>query len=88
MTHEMIHSLWFDGKAHEAAAYYKSIFPDFTAISENALAVNYRMGGRRFMHLNGVQAFRSILPFPFLSIWKRKRKFNKFGINYPKAVRF
>ncbi len=57
MTHEMIHSLWFDGKAHEAAAYYKSIFPDFTAISENPLAVNYRMGGRRFMHLNGGPGF-------------------------------
>jgi len=57
MTHEMIHSLWFDGKAHEAAAFYKSIFPDFTAISENPLAVNYRMGGRRFMHLNGGPGF-------------------------------
>ena len=57
MTHEIIHSLWFDGKAHEAAAYYKSIFPDFTAISENPLAVNYRMGGRRFMHLNGGPGF-------------------------------
>jgi predicted 3-demethylubiquinone-9 3-methyltransferase (glyoxalase superfamily) len=57
MTHEMIHSLWFDGKAHEAADFYKSIFPDFTAISENPLAVNYRMGGRRFMHLNGGPGF-------------------------------
>jgi len=53
----MIHSLWFDGKAHEAADFYKSIFPDFTAISENPLAVNYRMGGRRFMHLNGGPGF-------------------------------
>jgi predicted 3-demethylubiquinone-9 3-methyltransferase (glyoxalase superfamily) len=57
MTHEMIHSLWFDGKAHEAADFYKSIFPDFTDISENPLAVNYRMGGRRFMHLNGGPGF-------------------------------
>ena len=57
MTHEMIHSLWFDGKAHEAADFYKSIFPDFTAISENPLAVNYRMVGRRFMHLNGGPGF-------------------------------
>lgn len=53
MTHEITSCLWFDGKAHEAAAFYQTIFSDFTPISENPFAVNYRMGGRRFMHLNG-----------------------------------
>ncbi len=57
MTHEMTHCLWFDGKAQEAAAFYQSVFSDYSPISENPFAVNYRMGGRRFMHLNGGPGF-------------------------------
>lgn len=57
MTHEIVHCLWFDGKAQEAAAFYQNIFSDYTPISENPFAVNYRMGGRRFMHLNGGPGF-------------------------------
>jgi predicted 3-demethylubiquinone-9 3-methyltransferase (glyoxalase superfamily) len=45
--------LWFDGKAKEAALFYKEVFGDFEMISENPMAVNYQLCGRRFMHLNG-----------------------------------
>ena len=52
----MIHSigtcLWFDGKAKEAAYYYKEVFGDVEIVSENPMAVVYNLFGRRFMNLN------------------------------------
>jgi predicted 3-demethylubiquinone-9 3-methyltransferase (glyoxalase superfamily) len=45
--------LWFDGKAKEAALYYKEVFGDVEIISENPMAVVYQIFGRRFMNLNG-----------------------------------
>jgi predicted 3-demethylubiquinone-9 3-methyltransferase (glyoxalase superfamily) len=49
--------LWFDGKAKEAALYYKEIFGDVEIISENPMAVVYQIFGRRFMNLNGGPGF-------------------------------
>jgi predicted 3-demethylubiquinone-9 3-methyltransferase (glyoxalase superfamily) len=53
MIHELGTCLWFDKNAKEAADFYKNTFSEFELISENPLAINYRMYGRRFMHLNG-----------------------------------
>ena len=49
--------LWFDGKAKEAALYYKEIFGELEIVSENPMAVVYNLFGRRFMHLNGGPGF-------------------------------
>ena len=49
--------LWFDGKAKEAALYYKEVFGDVEIISENPMAVVYQIFGRRFMNLNGGPGF-------------------------------
>lgn len=57
MKHELSTCLWFNQNAKEAADFYQSIFPDFEPISENPMAVNYRLMGRRFMHLNGGPGF-------------------------------
>ncbi len=58
MTYPISTCLWFDGKAKEAATFYQSVFgDDFQPISENPLAVNYSIAGRRFMHLNGGPGF-------------------------------
>ena len=58
MTYPISTCLWFDGKAKEAAIFYQSVFQnDFEPISENPLAVNYSIAGRRFMHLNGGPGF-------------------------------
>jgi len=58
MTYPISTCLWFDGKAKEAATFYQSVFGhDFQPISENPLAVNYSIAGRRFMHLNGGPGF-------------------------------
>lgn len=58
MTYPISTCLWFDGKAKEAAIFYQSVFQDdFQPISENPLAVNYSIAGRRFMHLNGGPGF-------------------------------
>lgn len=53
MTHPLGICLWFDKQAKEAANFYQSVFPGFKMLSENPLAVNYTLYGRRFMHLNG-----------------------------------
>lgn len=57
MTHELSTCLWFDGKAKQAMEFYKTVFEDVEIISENPLAVNYRIYGRRFMNLNGAAGF-------------------------------
>lgn len=57
MTHELSTCLWFDGKAKQAMDFYTTVFENVEVISENPLAVNYRIFGRRFMHLNGGPGF-------------------------------
>ena len=57
MTHELITCFWFDSKAKEALDFYKDVFEEVEIISENPMAVNYRLFGRRFMHLNGASGF-------------------------------
>ena len=52
MLHSIGTCLWFDGKAKEAAHYYKEIFGEVNIISENPMAVVYTLFGRRFMNLN------------------------------------
>ena len=53
MIHEIATCLWFDKNAKEAADFYQSTFSGFDPLSENPMAVNYRLFDRRFMHLNG-----------------------------------
>ena len=53
MTQEIGTCLWFNNQAKEAAEFYQTVFDDFSMISENPLAVNYKINGRRFMNLNG-----------------------------------
>ena len=48
--------LWSHDSAKEMATYYGGVFPDFTLISENPLAVVYEMAGMRFMGLNNGMA--------------------------------
>ncbi len=53
MTNSIGTCLWFDGKAKEAAHYYKDVFGEVVILSENPMAVVYNIYGRRFMNLNG-----------------------------------
>ena len=57
MQHEITTCLWFNNNGKEAADFYQSVFLDFEPISENPMALNYRLMGRRFMHLNGGPGF-------------------------------
>lgn len=57
MTQRLTTCLWFDGKAKEAFLFYKDVFGEVELVSENPLAVNYNLFGRRFMHLNGGPGF-------------------------------
>ena len=56
-------SLWFDGKAEEAARFYASIFPDsaVTGVTPGptgeALVVQFRLAGAEFLAINGGPAF-------------------------------
>ena len=53
MLHSIGTCLWFDGKAKEAAHFYKEVFGEVVIVSENPMAVVYNIYGRRFMNLNG-----------------------------------
>ncbi len=53
MMHSIGTCLWFDGKAKEAAHFYKEVFGEVVILSENPMAVVYNIFGRRFMNLNG-----------------------------------
>ncbi len=50
--------LWFDGQAHEAAAFYCSVFPDSHILSENAMVTTFSLKGQQFMALNGGPHFQ------------------------------
>lgn len=56
MTVKFSNCLWSHDSAKEMATYYGGVFPDFTLISENPLAVVYEMAGMRFMGLNNGMA--------------------------------
>jgi predicted 3-demethylubiquinone-9 3-methyltransferase (glyoxalase superfamily) len=45
--------LWFDVKAHEAADYYCSIFPNSKIINKTPLVSVYELDGQQYMNLNG-----------------------------------
>ena len=57
MTAPIFPNLWFDNKAHEAAAYYCSIFPNSRITSSNPMAVAMELNGVKFMALNGGPEF-------------------------------
>jgi predicted 3-demethylubiquinone-9 3-methyltransferase (glyoxalase superfamily) len=57
MTHELGTCLWFDKKAKDAFLFYKDVFGEVELLSENPMAVVYKIYGRRFMHLNGGPGF-------------------------------
>lgn len=61
MVHEIGTCIWFEQQAREAALFYESVFNDFELIAENPLALEYRLLGRRFIHLNGAKG-QSINP--------------------------
>ena len=50
--------LWFDGKAHEAAAFYCSIFPNSSILHDSGMVVSFEINGQRFMGLNGGNQFK------------------------------
>ena len=57
MTQELGTCLWFDKKAKDAFLFYKDVFGEVELLSENPMAVVYKIYGRRFMHLNGGPGF-------------------------------
>ncbi len=53
MTQAITTCLWFDGKAKEAAGFYKAVFNEVENISSNPMVEMITLYGRRFMLLNG-----------------------------------
>lgn len=49
--------LWFDGKAHEAADFYCSVFPNSRLLSRNDFIAVYEINGSRMMNMNGGPEF-------------------------------
>jgi predicted 3-demethylubiquinone-9 3-methyltransferase (glyoxalase superfamily) len=58
MSNPIYPSLWFNGNAAEAAAFYCSIFPNSTLLNTSDLVVQFELNGRKMMGLNGGPAFK------------------------------
>ena len=53
MNSNLYPCLWFDGKAHEAADFYVSIFPNSKIVNKTPFVAIMLLNGNRFMALNG-----------------------------------
>ena len=53
MTTPIYPCLWFDDKAHEAADYYCSIFPNSTILNKTPMVAVFELNGVKYMALNG-----------------------------------
>jgi predicted 3-demethylubiquinone-9 3-methyltransferase (glyoxalase superfamily) len=58
MNNTMYPCLWFDGNAKEAAEFYCSVFPNSKIPDEIPLVVNFKLGGKHIMGLNGGPMFK------------------------------
>ena len=58
MANPIYPCLWFDGKAHEAADYYCSVFPNSRIFSSTPMVVIFELNGTKFMALNGGPEFK------------------------------
>jgi predicted 3-demethylubiquinone-9 3-methyltransferase (glyoxalase superfamily) len=45
--------LWYDGRAHEAAEFYVSIFEDSRIVEKSDMIVTFELAGQRYIALNG-----------------------------------
>jgi predicted 3-demethylubiquinone-9 3-methyltransferase (glyoxalase superfamily) len=50
--------LWFDGQAHEAAAFYCSVFKNAKITADNPMVTMFEVNGQQFMCLNGGPHFQ------------------------------
>lgn len=53
MPNQIYPCLWFNGNAKAAAEYYCSIFKNSKITVDTPLVVNFELGGKKFMGLNG-----------------------------------
>jgi predicted 3-demethylubiquinone-9 3-methyltransferase (glyoxalase superfamily) len=58
MTNQIYPCLWFDGQAKAAADFYCSIFKNSKITVETPMVVNFELGGKKFMGLNGGPNFK------------------------------
>ena len=66
MNHTMYPSLWFDGKAKDAAEFYCSIFTNAKISSSNPIVTMWEINEQKFMCLNGGPQFK---PNPSISFF-------------------
>jgi predicted 3-demethylubiquinone-9 3-methyltransferase (glyoxalase superfamily) len=58
MDQKLYPCLWFDGKAHEAADFYCSVFPNSKIINKTPMVAIFELNGNRFMGLNAGPEFQ------------------------------
>ena len=66
MNNKIYPCLWFDNNAKEAASFYCSIFTESSITSENPIVVSFKLGGEKFIALNGGPLFK---PNPSISMF-------------------
>jgi predicted 3-demethylubiquinone-9 3-methyltransferase (glyoxalase superfamily) len=58
MTNTIYPCIWYDGNAHEAAAFYCSVFKNSKITTNTPMVVNFELKGQKFMGLNGGPNFK------------------------------
>lgn len=66
MNNKIYPCLWFDNNAKEVASFYCSIFNGSSITSENPIVVSFKLGGEKFIALNGGPLFK---PNPSISMF-------------------
>lgn len=70
---KIIPSLWFEAGADEAMRFYASVFPDSEVIQETPVVVTAKLGGVKFIAINGGPAdFKPNPSISFMVYYPRK----------------
>jgi predicted 3-demethylubiquinone-9 3-methyltransferase (glyoxalase superfamily) len=83
MTTPIHPCLWFDGQAKAAAEVYCSLFNNSSITIDSPMVVNFELGGKKFMGLNGGPMFKIN---PSISIFVLCESINKTNEVWEKLV--
>lgn len=83
MNNRIYPCLWFREKAEEAAAYYASIFRNFTIQSQNKLVTILNTGDGQMMLLNGNRSFPFNPSISFYVVCETEEELNEY---WPKLL--
>src|ERR1044071_6476848 len=70
MNNTIYPCIWFDGQAKAAAELYCSVFKDSKITTDSPMVVNFEVGGKKFMGLNGGPHFKPNPSVSFFAVFE------------------